>query len=54
MEQGGVLRLCSDGRRLPCQNGFRSEESKSRSANHVTLKIEDVVDGGVGGEESLG
>ena len=54
MEQGGLLRLCSDGRRLPCQIGFGSEEAKGRSADHVTLKIEGVVDGGVGGKKSLG
>ena len=30
------------------------ELAKGRSADEVGLEIEDVVDGGVGGEESLG
>ena len=54
MEQGKALHLRGDGGRLPCHIGFGSEETKGGSANHVTLKIEGVVDGGVGGEESLG
>jgi hypothetical protein len=48
MEQGGALRLCSNGRRLPCQIGFGSEEAKGGSADHVTLKVEGVANGGMG------
>jgi len=54
MEQGRALRSGSDGRRLPCQTGFGSQEAKGGSADHVTLEVEGVVDGCVGGKESLG
>jgi hypothetical protein len=49
-----VLRSCNDGRRLPYQIGSDAEEVKRRSADHVTLEVEGVVDGGVGGKEPLG
>jgi hypothetical protein len=54
MGQGTALSLCRDGRRRPRQIGFGSEETKGGSADHMTLKIEGVVDGGVSGEEPLG
>ena len=54
MEQGRALRSCSHGRHLPCQIGFGSEETKCGSADQVALRIEGVVDGGVGREKSLG
>ena len=54
IEQGRELDLCSDGRRLPRQIGFGSEEAKRGSADHVTLNIGGVVEGGVSSEESLG
>ena len=34
--------------------GLGPEPAEDRSADQVGLEIEDVVDGGVGGEESLG
>jgi len=34
--------------------GFGSEETKRGSADQVALRIEGVVDGGVGGEKYLG
>ena len=40
-------------RRDPSAIGFDSEEAKSGSADQVALRVEGVVDGGVGGKKSL-
>jgi len=48
MEQDRALGLRSDGSRLPYQIGSGSEQPKGRSADRVTLKVESVVDNGVG------
>ena len=54
MNQGARNRLCSGGRRHPNVICVGSEETKGRAANQVSLEVEEVVDGGVGGEEPLG
>ena len=53
MNQDARIRLRSDGRRGPRVIGFDSEETKGRSADQVSLIVENVVDGGVGGKEPL-
>ena len=42
------------GRRDPNAIGFGSEEAKGGPADHVALRVEGVVEGGVGGEKPLG
>ena len=48
------VRSCGRGCGRPYRIGFGSEEPKRRAGDQVTLVVEGVVDGGVGGEESLG
>ena len=47
-------RLSSGGsRRLPCAHRFTSKLAKGLSGDEVTLRVEDVVDSSVGGQELL-
>jgi hypothetical protein len=48
------FRSCRGSRRDPDAIGVGSEEAKCESTDQVALKIERVVDGGMGGQESLG
>ena len=50
----GGRRSGSRGRRRPRRHGLGPEPAEGGSADQVTLDIEGVVDGGVGGEEALG
>ncbi len=43
----------SGGRRRPRPVSFSPELAKGRSADQMGLEVEDVVDGGVSGEEPL-
>ena len=54
MNQDAWKRLCSDGRRDPSAISVGSEATKGRAANQVSLEVERVVDGCVGGQEPLG
>ena len=53
-EPGPAYRSGGGGRRDPNAIGIGSEEAKGGSADHVALRVEGVVDGGVGGKKSLG
>ena len=45
---------CSGGRGVPLRHGGRSEGSHGVAGNEVTLDVEGIVDGRVGGNEPLG
>ena len=51
---GPAARLCGGRRCDPNAIGICSKEAKGGSADHVALRVEGVVDGGVGGKKSLG
>ena len=42
------------GRDLPLVSGHSAEEAQRRSGDQMALEIEGVVDGGMGGEKTLG
>ena len=54
MSGQGDDRSCRRGGSDPRRVGLGSEETKRGAGDQVTLVVEGVVDGGVGGEESLG
>ncbi len=49
-----LRRSCSRGGRRPRLVSLCPELAEGRSADQMTLDGEDIVDGGVGGEEALG
>ena len=53
MIQDVRIRLCRGGRFDPNAICFGSESAKSRAADQVSLEVEGVVDGCVGGEKTL-
>ena len=53
-EPGPADRSGGGRRSYPNAIGIGSEEAKCGSADQVTLRIEGVVESGVGGKESLG
>ena len=51
---GSMLYSGGGGRDLPLLSGRGSEEAQRPSGDQMALEIEGVVDGGVGGEKTLG
>ena|SRR5665213_2426616 len=53
-DSGWAPRSCCGGRRDPRPECITSKDAKGRAGGQVLLGVEGVVDGCVGGEESLG